>query len=205
MSGVKTRTITDAEYWRIIRQAREAEDARRREEAEKRAKAQIANDLRIAKAYNKDLEERIEKINSDLAKAQKDASDTKKQIIATVQKTNDALKKQADSFDAKIADLGNAMADAMDKNNRRIENVINKNNEEIKGEIDALRNQTKEEIDAVKQSVSGLAKKVGDPQALINAGRDYLDIAIELVGQLKDSRHEMFFPGEMGDVIASYI
>ena len=203
MSGVKTRTITDSEYQRLLRQARAAEDARRRAEAERRAKDQIANDLRVAKTYNKDLENRIKNIGNNLDKVQKDASDTKKQLIATVQKTNDALKQQSDAFDRKLSDLGNDMADAMDRNNRRIEQVINRNNEEIKEDIDTLRKQTKEEIDAVKKSVSGLAKKVGDPQALINAGKDYLDIALELIGSLKDSRHAMFFPGEMDKVIAA--
>lgn len=203
MSGVKTRTITESEYQRIIRQARAAEDARRRAEAERRAKEQIANDLRVAKTYNKDLENRIKTIGNNLAEVEKEASDTKKQLIATIQKTNDALKNQSDRYDKKLADLANDMADAMDKNNRRIEQVINQNTTEIKREIDTLRKQTQEDINAVKKSISGLAKKVGDPQALIDAGKDYLDIALELIASLKDSRHAMFFPGEMDKVIAA--
>lgn len=201
MSGRKTRTITETEYQRILRQAREAENARKRAEAEKRAKEQVEKDLRVAKTYNKDLETRIANIGANLKATQNEASEIKKKLIDTVNKTNEALKKQSDTFDKKLTDLGNGMADALDKNNRRIEQVIKKNTDEIKEDINALREQTKVDIDAVKKTVAALSNKVGDPGALIDAGRDYLDIANELIAQLKDSRHAMFFPGEMQKVL----
>lgn len=205
MSGRKEpiRTLTQSEYERLLRQAREAEDARRKAEAERKAKQQVQNDLRIAKTYNKDLENRIKNIGADLAATKKVASDTKKELIETVEKTGTALKKLSADCDKKVADLANDVANAIDKNNRRIEQVIEKNADEIRGEIDSLRNQTQTELSKVKSSIKNLANKVGDPQKLVDMGKDYLDVALELIASLRNSRHAMFCPGRMDEVLAA--
>ena len=119
MSGRKEpiRPIPQSEYDRLLRQARKAEDARRKAEAERRAKEQLQEDLRVAKTYNKDLENRIKNIGADLAATKKVASDTKKELIETVEKTGKALKQLSEDCDKKVANLANDVANVIDKNN----------------------------------------------------------------------------------------
>ena len=205
MSGRKEpiKTISQSEYDRLLEQARQAEDARRKAEAERRAKKQLEEDLRVAKNYNKDLENRIKNIGTDLAATKKDASDTKKELIATVEKTGKALKNLSDDCNKKVADLANDVANTIDKNNRRIEQVIERNSDEIRGEIATLRNQTQTQLTKVKIAIKNLADQVGDPNKLVDMGKDYLDVALELIAKLRDSRHAMFCPGRMEDVITA--
>ncbi len=203
MSGRKTRTIDEREYFRLREEARKAESERRRAEAERRAKEQMEKDLRIAKTYNKDLENRIKSIGASLDATNAAASAIKQQLIDTVKKTNIALKNHESNVEKKLAAMGDTFADAMAENNRRVEQVINKNTAELRADMKALKNATHNQIAAVKAQIADLAAKVGDPGVLIAAGSDYLDIALELIGQLEGSRHALFCPGEMEKVVAA--
>lgn len=201
MSGRKTYTLPDYKYNELVRKANAAEAEKRRAEAEKRAKEKIEKDLKLSKIYNEDLENRIKKIDKDFEDVKKTASDTKKQLIKTVEETNAALKKQEKSFNDKIANLGNKFADEMEKNNRRIDKIIKDNTAALEKEIDDLDKKTQKNINDVKNAVAALADKVGEPEALLNAGQDYVDIALELIEKLKEFRPEMFCPGAKENVL----
>ena len=197
MSGIKTRTITDTEYYRLKEEARRAEDARRRAKAEEEAKKRLENDLKLAKIYNQGLENRIKDVSDSLKIAEKDASDARKKIIDTIRDTNKKLEEQAKSFDKELENLGAQTKRKLEETNRHFESLI----QDESRKINDLRNQTARDIANVRGEIQDLAQKVGNPGALIDAGQDYFDMANELVKKLADSRHEMFCPGRMSEVL----
>ena len=203
MSGVKSKTLSIGDYNRLVNNANKALEAERRARtAEQRAKAEkdrndkLAADIRAQDRYHGQLATRIDSMSSQLASAQKTASDTQQKLIQTVNSTNAALKQQQDNFTRALNNTRNDFANAMDKNNKAIADVINKNNTAIKNEINALKAETDQKIDDLK-------KQVGNPDTVLEDSADNIQVAKQLVDSVKELRDEMLLPGRKTAVISS--
>lgn len=203
MSGRKSVTLSDDRYNSLVNQANKALAAERRARtAEEKAKIEKAKndklmkDLAVQDRYHGELKKRMDTMGTQLADAQKTASDTKKQLLATIDSTHAALKKQQDNFNSAIKRTRDDFANTLEKNNKAISNVIKKNNEAIRDEINDLRKDTDQKIQALRQSL-------GTTDDVIGTANDNIQVAEELLLKVRDLRDEMLLPGRKAAVIQS--
>ncbi len=201
MSGKKTITVDRDVYNRTREQAsralsaeRSARSAEEKARAEKAKNDRLMRDLAAQDRYHGELKKRMDVMGSQLADAKQTASETKKQLLATIDSTNRALATQQDSFRKALADTRNDLAKTIDKNNKAIENVIDKNNKAIKAEINQLRNETDIKLQQLRT-------ELGNTDDVIGTANDNIQVSEELLKKVNDLRDDMLLPGRKARVV----
>lgn len=196
MSGEKYKTISESEYNRLRREAMAATTERERARALERLNLRLAESAKAAERTNAALSARINSLNSKIDAAKKDASDLKKKLYDTVDATNKAMEAQRIQFEKKLADTHKTFADVLDRNNRRIEQVIEQQGEELRDEIADVKKKTAAAVATLHQQIGALAELVGDPNEVVSMAQDHLDVAQELLAAAAAHRHALLLPGQ---------
>lgn len=192
MSGVKQpiKTMTVREYEKLRSDAARGVAAERRAVSVANENAKIKAELTKESKRNDELKKKLGDVNDQLKKITKDASDTKKNLLKKIEEANNEIVEQNKAFNEKIKEVIDETADAIEKNNRRIENNITE-----------LEKKTNARIADVAKQVTTLKAKVGNPQEVIDEARDCVEAATKVVELVKKNfRCELLCKGMLESV-----
>lgn len=202
----QTRTITIAEYNRLVRQAAEA--------------ASLSGQVTAMSTLNSNLNSIVNGLNNRLNDAERRARDTRAELQAANAANaakHEALRIELQNViantDARIentrretvqamndmrVEFNNNLVNTIESNNRNIEAAMNRNNAIITGRINALRDATNNALNEVNANINAI---IANDTALLEQAQEYREQTQVLQDMIGSTRHVLLIPGGYQSVL----